>query len=262
MNGSKKRADIMSADDISNNEAAYVWLTQSSAQISDYTELLGKLGYQHIHIPLLTAQELACDLPRSAQSYQAIMLSSANAAHALQSLDDSFVSLPVYTAGDQTAEAARNCGFDNVVSAGADLAQLEKIMAANLKSEDGDILYLSGQDISRIPEMHGFRIDRHICYKAEFLEDLPAAITDLIAQDKLAAITIFSGRAASCLSGLLQRHVHALQPDCKLAMIKALCLSDKVVNSIDALPLKAVRVADTPDRYGMLNVIKSELEIS
>jgi len=41
-----------------------------------------------------------------------------------------------------------------------------------------------------------------------------------------------------------------------------LCLSDKVVNSIDALPLKAVRVADTPDRYGMLNVIKSELEIS
>lgn len=252
----------MSTEDGLEHKNSYVWLTQSSSQISAYIELLIELGYNYIHIPLLNVKPIACDLPNDSSAYQAIILTSANSAHALKALDHSFAHIPVYTVGDQTAQSVRTAGFEKVISAAADLSRLEEIMAADLSADDGQLLYFSGKEISRMPAMTGFNIDRHICYEMQCLEDLPHEINELITDDRLTAVTAFSQRAGLTLSALLDRHVRALHLDSKISMIKALCLSDKVLNSIDKQSFKAVRVADTPNQYGMLNMMKSELEIS
>ncbi|QIL01577.1 uroporphyrinogen-III synthase [Sphingomonas sinipercae] len=70
-----------------------------------------RLGLDPIAIPLFAIEPLAWDAPDAA-SFDAVLLTSANALRAAGDGLQSLRGLPAYAVGKATAEAARNAGFD------------------------------------------------------------------------------------------------------------------------------------------------------
>lgn len=245
----------------------YIWFTQTGSLDDDYISLANKLGYKAIQSPLLEIEQTHLTLPHNAADYQAVVITSGNTFAALKALNHQFYQLPIYCVGDQTAIAAKKSGFKNVISANADLNTLETILDNDLNASAGDVLYLSGYDITRELIVGDINIERIICYKAQSINMLPDDIKELIRTNQIKALALFSARGGKALGKIFQSrekiHVHPSANPVNLLSqlhsIKALCLSDKVVNSIESMPFEHVRVAASPDRKAMIDMIDLEL---
>jgi uroporphyrinogen-III synthase len=97
-------------------------------------------GFKAIAKPLFEVEPIAWDVPEAA-SFDALLLTSANALrhggeglHALRGL-------PVYAVGDATAEAAREAGFDIKGTGDAGVERLLGSLELDLK-----LLHLAGED--------------------------------------------------------------------------------------------------------------------
>lgn len=106
---------------------------------------VANLGYEPIVLPAAILK------PTNAQieidGVQALLVTSSNAPH-LAILNPEIIALPVYAVGDATAMAARNAGFENVVSAGGDASTLAVLVADRLKPQNGALMHLRGHEVA------------------------------------------------------------------------------------------------------------------
>jgi len=100
--------------------------------------------------------------PAASGQYDAIMLTSANAArHGGEGLS-LYRHLPVFTVGEATAQAAKNAGFQNVIMTNTDgQALIDHICSTKYKN----ILHPCGEHV-RPYDTAGLHIQRHIVYHA------------------------------------------------------------------------------------------------
>jgi uroporphyrinogen-III synthase len=126
------------------------------------------------------------------KSFDAILLTSAHAARAAGA--DSLASLPCYTTGETTAEAARCAGFGDVHAGSGDGGA-----ALALARRDGRmrVLHLCGRDHIELPG-----VERRIVYAADPAEKLPEAAREALARQ--AVILIHSPRAAALFATFVE----------------------------------------------------------
>jgi len=213
-------------------------------------------GHQALIAPVLTI-EPAAGVEFDPPSFDAIVMTSGNAARALTA-HPAFgrsLALPVLAVGRQTAQAAREAGFSDVVSADGDAADLLALVRGRWRTTGGRLLYLAGNDRSRdlAAELatNEIRVETVVVYRANAAARMPdnaeQAIRDGIVDGVLhysrRSTTIFLDCAdAGRLSTLVLPLVHY-------------CLSPRAAEPLSARGFRGIRIAPHPDEAALLDLI-------
>jgi len=202
-------------------------LSQSAARAK-------QLGLEVIACPLFRVDPVGWDVPDPAD-YDALLLTSANAARLAGEGLESLKSLPVHAVGEATASAARLAGLRVVNTGWAGAAELLATLPSSAR-----LLHLAGEH--RIPPEPGHRIDRRVVYRSATVEEpglpplegLVAAVHSPRAGARLAELAdgkggaavaaISPAAAAACRDGW-ERVESAVRPDDEslLAVAAMLC---------------------------------------
>jgi uroporphyrinogen-III synthase len=154
------------------------------------------LGRDPILAPLFAIRPLGWEAP-DPSGFDAVLLTSANAArHGGEGLG-AFAHLPCYAVGEATAEAARVAGFGEIRTGPGDGAAAAAMMAAD---GVGRAFHPCGRDHAEAAAP-GVAVERRAVYAAEPVPVLPAAAAEAIAAGAL--VLVHSPRAASLLASLV-----------------------------------------------------------
>jgi uroporphyrinogen-III synthase len=205
---------------------------------------LEERGHEVIIAPLLKIEARAgVTLPD--KNYQAICITSANAFIAPEPLS-ARRGVPLYCVGPQSAQAGRQIGFTDVRERGGNVQGLAEAIAHELKTTDGPLLYLSGQetsgDLQGLLAALGFDVDRVVAYGA-----VPLTLTLSKAElSEADGVLLYSPRSARLWAeALAQRKMKGI--------FMHFCLSQNVARN---LPLGSrFRIARQPDEDHMLSLL-------
>ena len=171
-----------------------------------------ELGLEAIAMPLFLIEAMNWLAPEP-DPYQAVVMTSANAARNAGPAIARFTHLPLYTVGAATSQAALELGFDKVLTGTRDAATLFADLARHGVTR---ALHVGGADMIDIPTP-GIRVDRRIVYANRALPR-PAMLNEAVAQHPV--IVLHSPRAAKRIAGLV-----AQRRGLKIAAISAAAAS-------------------------------------
>lgn len=122
-------------------------VTRPKADAARTAAALQARGHDVIVAPLLAVEHLDAEL--LGEPWSAILVTSANAAPAIAAhrRHGALQSLPVFAVGSHSAQAMRDVGFADVISAEGDVTALANLVAARTKS-GASLLYLAGAERS------------------------------------------------------------------------------------------------------------------
>ena len=143
-------------------------------------------GHAVVVAPLMRIEAIA-DAQIGAGPWAAILITSANAAHAiaaherLQELRD----VPVFAVGERSAQAMRAAGFADVTSADGSVRDLARLVAARMTPR-ASLLYLAGEERSGdlagdLRAQKDFAVHTAVVYRAVAAAILPQAAADALA---------------------------------------------------------------------------------
>ena len=193
------------------------------------------------------------------EDYDAVLMTSGNAARALAAhpARSRLIALPLFAVGGQTAEAARQAGFESVVSADGDAFDLAELLRARFGAAGGRLLYLAGSDRARdlAGDLagHGIAVDTVVIYRADAATEFPAAARAALADGSVDGVIHFSQRTANIFvrcaqtAGLTER----------IRRLPHYCLSRRVTEPLAASGATDLRVAPRPDETSLLGLIRS-----
>jgi uroporphyrinogen-III synthase len=197
--------------------------------------------------------------------YGAVIVTSANALRAAEGQPGltRLKKLPLFAVGERTAEAARDAGFQNVVSADGDASALRDLMALSLHTttlnKTGTVLYLAGADLARdlAAELgeRGFNVVTQTTYRMAPIRSLPLEVCDAFAANQVEAVLHYSRRSARAFleaarSGGVEISALAI-PQC--------CLSEAIASIMRDAGATQVMVARTPDEKALFEVLDRAL---
>ncbi|WP_419903420.1 uroporphyrinogen-III synthase [Kiloniella sp.] len=185
---------------------------------------------------------------------QAILITSANGVRALCHKTNN-LKIPIYCVGDSSAQAARQAGFEQVVSANGDVSDLAERVISDLSPNGGTLLHpaaskLAG-DLGGILEAGGFSYQREILYEAKAIEQLSADVISQIKSNEINEISFFSPRSSKIFSRLLKQ----AELERKLKSCKAYCLSPAVAKYLEQITGLEIAVSEQPTRQSLLKLI-------
>jgi uroporphyrinogen-III synthase len=201
--------------------------------------------------------ELLRDVALGAGPWDALVLTSANAAQALAQHPRraELLALPVYVVGGRTAVAARDAGFAEVESADGGVDQLVGLIGARPRGTA--LLYLAGADRAGnlAGDLAAVGIDVHtvVVYRAVRATALPAPVQVALATRQLDGVLHFSRRSADVyldcarMAGVL---------DSALA-VSHYCLSRQVAEPLVAAGAAKVRIAPQPEEAALIKLVAS-----
>lgn len=234
--------------------AASILITRQELQAREFSGLLIQEGYEVFLEPLLEQQELDFEIP-SLENIQAFIFTSATAVKIWCSEVRNF-EIPVYTVGSQTEKAARESGFKNVMSAAGNAESLIQLVAQKAHPEESVLLHIRGAhqtgNISVELSATGFDSKDIIIYEMKKAKMLSPELREKLAGGDIDLVTFFSMRTAENFISLINQY--GLEKT--LHRIKALCISDAVLECVQDLPWQGTYSAETPDRDGMLHLIR------
>jgi uroporphyrinogen-III synthase len=232
-------------------------LTRAQPDAERTAVALRARGHKPIVAPLFGIETLS-QVDLGAGPWTAFLVTSPNAVRGLadHSHRDDVRGVPVFTAGDRTAQAIRDHGFKSVASAGGNVNDLANLVAARLKPP-ARLLYLAGEDragdLAGLLRAQNFVVDMVVVYRAVAAATLPAAAAAALAGG-IDGVLHFSRRSAETYvnaaraSGLL---LAALQP-------AQFCLSPQVAEPLAHAGAAVIRVAARPDQTALIALIGAE----
>jgi len=231
-----------------------ILITRSGEDSGELTEDVLAAGFEPLHEPLLTIEHVSEGWPDIAADAPLIFTSShgvqAYAAHSGER------GHPVYTVGRNTAETARALGFANIETAAGNLEDLVEMLSRLPERALISAFYLRGADISgdlrQILGKKGIKIDEFIAYTAHPVEDLGLTLLKSFDNREIYAVLLFSSRGGQVFADMMEQYGRAV----RLKSTKALCISEAVLKSVSVLPFQQGLIARTPDRYGMMELLK------
>lgn len=209
---------------------------------------LRALGHDVMVAPLMRVETIAAEF---AGPFDAVLMTSANAARAAADHPRvrELASLPCFTVGDRSAEAARAI-FRDVVSADGALGDLVALVAARLPA-GARLLYLAGEDragdLGAALGAHGFTVETVTLYRAVALDALPGKVVPA----ELDGVLHYSRRSAATLLRLSERAGH---------LNAVLGLAHYCVSARAAEPLRErgaidVRVAEKATEHALIALL-------
>lgn len=229
-----------------------VLVTRPLDDVGPLVAALQARGHTALVEPMLSIERRAgVALPLPLEGVQALLFTSANGVRAFADLAPER-DLPVFAVGDASATAARDAGFAMVESAGGDVADLARLVAATLDPGQGDLFHpaasqLAG-DLQGALEDAGFTLRRAALYEAQPAVELSPALRRALADGDLDAAIFFSPRTARTFVSLIERA--GLGAAC--ARLQAVCLSKAVAARLNALSWTRVLIASRPEQDAVL----------
>lgn len=239
--------------------ARTVLILKSSPSDSGLLEAIAAKGFEALEEPILTMDYTDDVLPVLTPDTP-LVFTSANAVRAFVRKVECRTH-PVYTVGPNTEAEARAAGFEQVENGGGTIDDLVDYLLKLPKTEFISPLYVRAEDVSG--DLKGFLgkngiiLREFIAYKAIPAHNLSLNLLQKLDKREIKAILFFSKRGAQTFTELVEQYGRLT----RLKGIKALCISDGVVKSVSVLPFEAVLAAQTPDRYGMIDLLE-KLSIS
>ncbi len=230
-----------------------ILVTRPAQAIEEFCAALEPEGFETFSEPMLeiVPEDFVCpDL----SDYQALIFTSANAVHVFAARCPER-DIDVYCVGDNTAEQAREYQFNilyNAKGGGEELASL----IVSQKGDGRKFLHIRGahvaKPIDRMLAAEGVQVDTLVVYRAEKVSELSADCISAIKSSAIEAVTFFSRRTAENFIYLAVNN--GLEDDLK--NIKALCISERVLEYVRTYAWADTYAAGSPDRKGMLALVK------
>jgi len=209
-------------------------------------------GHEPVVAPLLRIEPIGdVDL---GGAWIAIVLTSANAARVVAAHPrfDELKALTVYAVGRRSAEAARESGFADVISADGDVTDLAGLVLE--RAGEGTLLYLAAED--RVGDLagelagHGLAVHTAVIYRAVPVETLPDHARAAIA-GWVDGVLHYSRRSAEAFIACARR---AGVLDQALACVHY-CLSAQVAEPLRQAGAAKIRTAPRPDEAALLDLL-------
>ena len=205
-------------------------------------------GHEAVLAPVLRIE--ATGEPPPPGRFDALVLTSGNAAPRLAALDPHIRSLPIFAVGARTAAAATEAGCRDVRAAGGDAASLGRLVAQT--APRGTILLVAGRDRKPEPEASlsaaGFVVATWIAYEAIAADRFAESGLRALRDRRLDAALHYSRRSAEIALRLLDR-VRLAAPFLGLAHV---CLSADAASPLRAAGARTVTVAAGPEEASLL----------
>ncbi|MGY8996013.1 MAG: uroporphyrinogen-III synthase [Alphaproteobacteria bacterium] len=237
-----------------------VLLTRPLADSQRFATRLQRDGVDTVLAPLLHIEPVTQERP-DFEGVQAVLLTSANGAHALAGLTDRR-DFNILAVGPSTAAQANVEGFSDVAAAGGDVAKLADLARKRLVPSAGPLLHVAGSvqagDLSGLLGQHGFQVERQVAYRAVMAESLPDTATAALENSALDGVVFFSPRTAAIFATLISKAGLAKTT----APLVAYCLSHAVADAVGSLGWHAQRVPQEPEGELLARLICSSLEMS
>jgi uroporphyrinogen-III synthase len=221
-------------------------------------------GFEVLPAPMLRFEPVAFQDDSDA-GYGAVIVTSANALRAVadQPALSRLKELPLFAVGERTAEAARETGFRNVVSADGDGSALRDLMVASVRAKTvkktTTLLYLAGADLARdlAGELgeRGFNVVTQTTYRMAPIVNLPRDVCDAFAENRVEAVLHYSRRSARAFLDAARAggvEISALAiPQC--------CLSEAIASIVRDAGATQVMVARRPDEKALFEALDRAL---
>lgn len=229
-------------------------LTRPEPDAQRTAAALNERGHDVVIAPLLRI-EVVIDAPIAAGSWAAILITSANAAHAIKARDwvEQLRRIPVFAVGQRSAQAMRAAGFADVVSADGDVGDLARLAAARM-GPGAPVLYLAGEqrsgDLDGTLRSRGFAVETVVVYRASTVASLPAAAVAALAEG-VDGVLHFSRRSAEAFvsaasgAGLLAPALKPVQ----------FCLSGQVAEPLARAGATMIRIAPQPAEAALMTIV-------
>ena len=232
-------------------------LTRPQADADRTAAALRARGHDVVIAPVLRIEPIA-DADVSAGPWAAILVTSANAASAIAANRRvaELRALPVFAVGERSAQAMRDAGFLQVVSAGGGVADLVRLVVQKMKP-GAQLLYLAGSD--RSGDLAGelgardFAVLTVVVYRALAADTLPPAAAAALAGG-IDGILHFSRRSA-------EAYVHAVRAvglgEAALRKPAHFCLSAQVAEPLVRTGASDVRIATEPTEAALIALLSA-----
>ncbi len=182
----------------------------------------------------------------SLDGVKGLIFTSANGLHAYRALGGKVVTVPAIAVGENTAFALEAFGFETIVAPGT-AAQLVEFVIE--KGYQGPLLHLRGAvsvgDVAQSLTSAGVMTKEAVLYDQRLLP-LKGEIKEALSQDRQVIAPVFSPRTARQL----------LSESSELRALHVAAISQSVAQSFAEDTLADVRIADTPNRSGMVALVE------
>ena len=221
-------------------------------------------GFEALLAPMLRFEALTFQ-DDSDTRYGAVIVTSANALRgfAKQPAGQRLLKLPLFAVGEHTAAAAREAGFDKIISANGDARALREAVLAGVKAKQlkktSPLLYLAGADLARdlagdLGE-RGFTVVTQTTYRMIPVTSLPREVADGFAAHQIKAVLHYSRRSARAF---LEAARSAGVEISALAVAQC-CISDAVASIVRDAGATQVLTARRPDENAVLDLLTRAL---
>jgi uroporphyrinogen-III synthase len=145
----------------------HILLTRTLEDSSDMILKFKSLGHHISHLPLLNVEPIKSGEINFSE-FRSIIFTSTNAVKFLD-LKSINKKIMCFCVGSATEKKARSVGFQNVITAEGNVANLKELVLQNFDKKDGKLIYISGETISVDLDQQllneGYNIKRIINYR-------------------------------------------------------------------------------------------------
>ncbi|NTF08800.1 uroporphyrinogen-III synthase [Agrobacterium rubi] len=236
-----------------------VVVTRPEASGLKTAKLLRERGHDPILLPLTIAvHDTNAAIAAFAKTPASLAVTSAEAIRALVgSGADLSTSLhrPLFAVGEASAKAARDAGFEAVITGGSDGTALAQRIADDDASHRGTVLYLAGT-----PRDQGFEhklVDLNVPYETVeiyHMQPVPwprQQLQERIADAPVDAVLFYSSEAARIFFALMEKEQRLEQ----LRHCKMICISSKVLSHVPAAFQNAAFASGAPSEFRMFDLL-------
>jgi uroporphyrinogen-III synthase len=215
-------------------------------------------GHEVTLAPVLRVEPEA-DADLSGGPWAALLITSANAARAVVAhpRKDELLGIPVFAVGRRSAEAAREAGFTEVVSADGNADDLARLVAARVRAGEPNhpLLWLAGEDragdLAGALAAHTIAVHTVAVYRAVAETALPDDVRDALAARRIDGVLHYSRRSADAFEAIAM----AAGIDLKSLPTKHYCLSAQVAAPLTQIGVSTVVVAARPDEASLIALL-------
>ena len=168
----------------------HVLLTRPLEDCSEMILKFQSLGHLVSHLPLLKIEHV--DYGKiNFSDFKGIIFTSANAIKFLdtKTIDKKFL---CFCVGSATEKKARSIGFQNVIAAEGNVANLKELVLQNFNQKSGKLIYVSGEivsvDLDQQLLKEGYNVKRIVNYRTNhnekfdenFIKELKSNMPDMV----------------------------------------------------------------------------------
>lgn len=216
--------------------------------------ILEREGFDVLLEPMLEIVPLEFSSP-DLSNYQAMVVTSANALRVFcDQVEQRDIKL--YVVGQNTADEADDLGFTDVVSADGTAQDLVDLIVVRADKGAASLLHICGEDVSfplaQALLDQGISVEGLPVYKAQKVDGLSSEGIAQLKDGAIDVVVFYSKRTAENFMRMVDENEFSEA----LEGIKALCISSGVLECVRLYPWANTYVAPTPNREGMLALIK------